>query len=216
MTWPTKTNFIDGDVLTAAQVNNIGTNLNLFDPTSATANQVPLANGSGSVAWGTLSSTPWELITTTTSNTTGVTVSGSFDNYRVVMVTGLVSTSSNQRLWVQINADTNGSNYKWGGTYNNNTYSWLNVSSGIPTNAATALAGNHNFCVLIYAGQDTANASEINFHSVGKGQDGSYGANGNAWNYGGSYIGPYTTWSSLRFDMANRTYTRIEVWGQKQ
>jgi len=54
MAWPTKTDFVDGDVLTAAQVNNIGTNLNLFNPTSATANQVPLANGLGSVAWGSV------------------------------------------------------------------------------------------------------------------------------------------------------------------
>lgn len=48
MAWPTKTDFIDGDVLTAAQVNNIGTNLNIFNPTSATNGQVWVANGSGS------------------------------------------------------------------------------------------------------------------------------------------------------------------------
>jgi len=53
MTWPTKTDFVDGDVLTAAQVNNIGTNLNLYNPTSATAGQVPVADGAGSVAFGT-------------------------------------------------------------------------------------------------------------------------------------------------------------------
>jgi len=216
MTWPTKTDFSDGDVLNAAQMNNIGTNLNLFDPTSATLNQVPLADGAGSVAWGSVSSTPWELITTTTANTTTVTVTGSFDNYRALMVTGLVSTSSSQRLWVRINGDTNGSNYRYSGTYNGNIYWWGNIVDGIPVNAATGLAGNHNFCVLIYAGQDTANASEINFHSVGKGQDSSYGANGVAWNWGGSYVGPYTTFGSLAFNMANRTYTRIEVWGQKQ
>jgi hypothetical protein len=56
MTWPTKTDFVDGDVLTAAQVNNIGTNLNIFDPTSATNGQVPIANGSGSAAWGSIAS----------------------------------------------------------------------------------------------------------------------------------------------------------------
>lgn len=48
MAWPTKTDFVDGDVLTAAQVNNIGTNLNVFNPTSATNGQVWVANGSGS------------------------------------------------------------------------------------------------------------------------------------------------------------------------
>ena len=56
MTWPTKTDFVDGDVLTAAQVNNIGTNLNIFDPTSATSGQVPIADGAGSAAWGSVPS----------------------------------------------------------------------------------------------------------------------------------------------------------------
>ena len=53
MTWPTKDDFADGDVLTAAQVNNIADNLNLYDPTSATIGQVPIADGAGSVAFGT-------------------------------------------------------------------------------------------------------------------------------------------------------------------
>jgi hypothetical protein len=53
MAWPTKTDFVDGDVLSASQVNNIGTNLNLFNPTSATSGQVPIADGLGSVAYGT-------------------------------------------------------------------------------------------------------------------------------------------------------------------
>jgi hypothetical protein len=53
MAWPTKTDFVDGDVLTAAQVNNIGTNLNVFNPTSATNGQVWIANGSGGGAYGT-------------------------------------------------------------------------------------------------------------------------------------------------------------------
>jgi hypothetical protein len=52
MTWPTKDDFIDGDILTAAQVNNIADNLNLFDPTSATAGQVPVADGAGSISYG--------------------------------------------------------------------------------------------------------------------------------------------------------------------
>ena len=51
MAWPTKTDFVDGDVLTAAQVNNIGTNLNIFNPTSATNGQVLTANGSGSASF---------------------------------------------------------------------------------------------------------------------------------------------------------------------
>ena len=61
MTWPTKTDFVDGDVLTAAQVNNVGTNLNLYDPTSATLGQVPIADGAGSVAFGAISAGWTEL-----------------------------------------------------------------------------------------------------------------------------------------------------------
>lgn len=51
MTWPTKNDFVDGDVLTAAQVNNIGNNLNEFDPTSASSGQVWVADGAGSGAY---------------------------------------------------------------------------------------------------------------------------------------------------------------------
>lgn len=51
MTWPTKTDFVDGDVLSAAQVNNIGTNLNVFDPTSVAANKVLTADGSNDAAY---------------------------------------------------------------------------------------------------------------------------------------------------------------------
>ena len=51
MTWPTKTDFVDGDVLTAAQVNNIGTNLNEIDPTGITDGYVVTADGAGGLAW---------------------------------------------------------------------------------------------------------------------------------------------------------------------
>ena len=51
MTWPTKDDFVDGDVLTAAQVNNIANNLNEFDPTSATSGEVWVADGAGSGAY---------------------------------------------------------------------------------------------------------------------------------------------------------------------
>lgn len=80
MTWPTKDDFVDGDVLTAAQVNNIADNLNLFDPTSATSGQVPVADGAGSVAWGGVAS-GLNLITpstvTATSGTIAINTNGS-------------------------------------------------------------------------------------------------------------------------------------------
>lgn len=51
MSWPTKTDFVDGDVLSAAQVNNIGTNLNVFNPTSIAANKILTADGSNDAAY---------------------------------------------------------------------------------------------------------------------------------------------------------------------
>lgn len=53
MTWPTKTDFVDGDVLNASQMNNIGSNLNVFNPTSATNGQVWVADGAGSGSYAT-------------------------------------------------------------------------------------------------------------------------------------------------------------------
>jgi len=51
MTWPTKTDFSDGDVLNAAQMNNIGTNLNEADPTGITDGYVLTADGAGGMGW---------------------------------------------------------------------------------------------------------------------------------------------------------------------
>lgn len=81
MAWPTKTDFVDGDVLTAAQVNNIGTNLNVFNPTSATNGQVWVANGSGSGAYATPVSGGWTLINSGTMSGTSIT-SSTFSDYR--------------------------------------------------------------------------------------------------------------------------------------
>lgn len=68
MTWPTKTDFVDGDVLTAAQVNNIGTNLNEFDPSSATSGQVWFADGAGSGSFADLSAGGMTLISSGSLN----------------------------------------------------------------------------------------------------------------------------------------------------
>ena len=91
MTWPTKTDFVDGDVLTAAQVNNIGTNLNIFDPTSATTGQVWIADGAGSgsfqpVAGGLPIATP-----TSTANTGGTVT---IESNGVVSITGSCTSVS--------------------------------------------------------------------------------------------------------------------------
>lgn len=89
MTWPTKTDFVDGDVLNASQMNNIGSNLNIFNPTSATNGQVWVADGSGGGAFGTPVSGGW------TSLATGTITSGSSSD-----ITGYSMAYKHLAVWL--------------------------------------------------------------------------------------------------------------------
>lgn len=82
MTWPTKDDFVDGDVLTAAQVNNIADNLNLFDPTLATNGQVWTANGSGSGSYASVGGGMTEIATGSLASLTSLTISSIPTTYR--------------------------------------------------------------------------------------------------------------------------------------
>lgn len=82
MTWPTKDDFVDGDVLTAAQVNNIADNLNLFDPTSATSGQVWTANGSGSGSYASVGGGMTQIQTGSLAGITSITISSIPQTYR--------------------------------------------------------------------------------------------------------------------------------------
>lgn len=83
MTWPTKTDFVDGDVLTATQVNNIGTNLNLANPTGITDGYVLTADGAGSMGWEAVDAASYTLITSgTITSTSTVTISSITQDYR--------------------------------------------------------------------------------------------------------------------------------------
>jgi hypothetical protein len=84
MTWPTKTDFVDGDVLTAAQVNNIGTNLNEADPTGITDGYVLTADGAGSMGWEAAPSGGWTLIATGAMSGASAVSSGTFSGYKQV------------------------------------------------------------------------------------------------------------------------------------
>jgi hypothetical protein len=98
MTWPTKDDFVDGDVLTAAQVNNIADNLNLFDPTSATNGQVWFANGSGSGAYATPASGSMTLIT-----------SGSLASMSTIIISSIPGTYKHLQLHLKdVYASTTG------------------------------------------------------------------------------------------------------------
>lgn len=82
MTWPTKDDFVDGDVLTAAQVNNIADNLNLFDPTLATNGQVWTANGSGSGSYASVGGGMTQIATGSLASLTSLTISSIPTTYR--------------------------------------------------------------------------------------------------------------------------------------
>jgi hypothetical protein len=105
MTWPTKDDFIDGDVLTAAQVNNIADNLNLYDPTSATLGQVPIADGAGSVAFSSLTvpSTYTQIVPTSiafTGTSASIAASGTvqFSAVSVLSLNGIFSNTYNNYM----------------------------------------------------------------------------------------------------------------------
>lgn len=85
VTWPSKADFANGDVLTATNMNNIGDTLNVFNPTSATNGQVWTANGSGSGSYTTLSSGAFTLLDSSSLATlTTKTVSGIAGTYRAL------------------------------------------------------------------------------------------------------------------------------------
>lgn len=86
MAWPTKTDFVDGDVLSASQMNNIGTNLNIFDPTSATNGQVWVANGAGSGAYASAGGGLTQIGTASPTSGTTVTFSSIPGTYNSLLV----------------------------------------------------------------------------------------------------------------------------------
>lgn len=107
MAWPTKTDFVDGDVLTAAQVNNIGTNLNLFDPTSAANGQVWVANGSGSGSYNTVSAMTLLQSINLTSGTrhTVSSIPGTYQTLYCRLANCTISTAT--QVGIEINGLTN-------------------------------------------------------------------------------------------------------------
>lgn len=124
MAWPTKTDFVDGDVLNASQMNNIGTNLNLYNPTSATANQVPIADGSGSVAFGTLAVGGMTSITSGTLPTGSGTLTlssipGTYKDLMLVLRAWRPATTA-AGCDLRFNNDS-GNNYYYSSQYANNT-----------------------------------------------------------------------------------------------
>jgi hypothetical protein len=69
ITWPLKNNFTDGEVLTAANMNNIGDTVNVFNPTAATNGQVLTADGLGSASYQTAPGSMTSLVSGSLSST---------------------------------------------------------------------------------------------------------------------------------------------------
>ena len=125
MTWPTKTDFVDGDVLTAAQVNNIGTNLNEADPTGITDGYVLTADGAGGMGWEQVAAGGWTLIS-----------SGSLSGSSVITFSSIPQTYKNLHLMVVNWGQATGSRlYAY---FNNNTSANYFVSTRYFTANGTA------------------------------------------------------------------------------
>ena len=94
--WPSKNNFANGDVLTAANMNDIADTLNVFNPTSATNGQVWRANGTGSGSYQTLTA-GWTQLASQALNTlsthTFSSISGSYDTL-ILLVTDAVNSTN--------------------------------------------------------------------------------------------------------------------------
>jgi hypothetical protein len=166
MTWPTKTDFVDGDVLTAAQVNNIGTNLNLADPTGITDGYVLTADGAGSMGWEQVAAGGMTLL-----------ASGSFAaGVGTTTVSSINQTYNSLELWVTSAPNTNYQPFfimKNGATTLTQTYGGqvdaTNVGPGtggvLPMSSSyTCDAGdNYTYCAKIF---NYSNAEPITGYTV--------------------------------------------------
>lgn len=101
--WPSKNNFANGDVLTAANMNNIADTLNVFNPTSATNGQVWTANGSGSGSFATPVSGGWTLINSGTMSGSTIT-SSTFSGYNQIHIDLVnMNTSAAAAVGIRVN-----------------------------------------------------------------------------------------------------------------
>lgn len=165
MTWPTKDDFVDGDVLTAAQVNNIADNLNVFDPTSATNGQVWAANGTGGGAYTTLSSGNFNLIVPTSvsvvTGTATIATSGTvtYNGVGTLNVNGVFTSTYKNYMIVWSAIDPTAQNeprfrLRVGGVDNSTASSYLyqRYTASNTSNIAARLTSNEWELPTIYNG----------------------------------------------------------------
>lgn len=146
MTWPTKDDFVDGDVLTAAQVNNIGTNLNVFNPTSATNGQVWVANGSGSGAYGAVGGGT-VIASGTSTSITELSLTSIPGTYRSLQFNWRATPSTTATPWLRVNGAT--ANYRYVYAYpNTNVYGSASAVNQIVLNGGASSGGAQGGTVI--------------------------------------------------------------------
>ena len=213
MAWPTKTDFVDGDVLTAAQVNNIGTNLNVFNPTSATNGQIWVANGSGSGSYQTPAG-GWTLINTGSLNTLSTVTSSTFSGYYQIHVdmVGVVQTTGVSSTGIRLNGLTTSiytqQLFAWNGASGAN---WETSSSQsyckIERNLAAGIT--RNIEIDIYNTQPATNFKTVVAHMSPNSSD-----NGN-WSIGTANISAAITSITLMSNGVTWTGGTYYIYGLK-
>lgn len=190
MTWPTKTDFVDGDVLNASQMNNIGSNLNIFNPTSATNGQVWAADGAGSGSYTTLATGAFNTLAsgnlpTGTGTLTLSSISSSYKSLRLILAAW--SGTSTGELQVRVNniSTSSYSTLYWYGVSTSNTQNTF-AGSYIPVgNYATTAAGTSTFVLDFPAYSETTKPIVLGYN-IGSATAGS------GWGQGWS-LGQYDT-----------------------
>jgi hypothetical protein len=111
MAWPTKTDFVDGDVLSAAQVNNIGTNLNEIDPTGITDGYVVTADGAGGLGWEVVPSGGITVIASGSLSTSALDLTSIPSTYKALeLILTNASFNSTNNWGLQLNGQTGPTN----------------------------------------------------------------------------------------------------------
>lgn len=216
MTWPTKTDFVDGDVLNASQMNNIGTNLNLANPTGITDGYVLTATGTGSMGWEAPMAGSYTLIT-----------SGTITNATTTDITGLSTAYKNLEIWLyNINISASGTisitmyDGTFPGTVGGNFVFETFVGTGT-TVTATGSQGAYSVCKLFESGVVGAGYTQnyfvgtfYDYASTTNASKTAFGSAASTNNAGSSQVGMISS-SALRQTTA-AAMTKLRIVGSNQ
>lgn len=200
--WPSKNNFVDGDVLTATNMNNIGDTLNVFNPTSATNGQVWVANGTGSGAYGTLTTSTWSSITSSTSTSNTVNLSVTADNYRQLGLYINSNHSSATQPTFNVNGTTTATVYPYTGMGPDGNF--YNRGNQTPFVFGGASATSWTLSAQFFRFSATGSRWGVVWQST----------NGTSGNFFGSIINTSTAITSIQIVTSNinsATYTLVGV-----